>query len=76
MKHGLILARLSSRRLRERPGRHSELQSAADSWLQLSYPKARLAAGLRRPWAREAGFEPASFEWTVRTGPGSVNADF
>ena len=30
----------------------------------LSYPKARLAAGLRMSWAPRAGFEPASLRWT------------
>lgn len=31
----------------------------------LSYLKARLAAGLRVSWTPEAGFEPASLQWTV-----------
>ena len=32
----------------------------------LSYTKARLPAGLCMSWAPKAGFEPASFGWTVR----------
>src|SRR3954452_8678362 len=33
-----------------------------DSRSVLSYTKARLSAGLRCPWAQEAGLEPASSE--------------
>jgi hypothetical protein len=48
--------------LRECCVRHSERYDLMDSGrlAHLSYSKARLAAGLRRPWTRKAGLEPAS----------------
>jgi hypothetical protein len=41
------------------------IRFTVDSWLLLSYPKARRKAGLRCPWTPRAGVEPASLQWTA-----------